>query len=122
MKPRKIRHENVPKYVLLIALGIALSVGAIMAQGFAGSSRLIKYDLRKPPPLALPQAYELAVGELGDVTNRFHCVSATCLNGTNRWSTTWVFTFSNTNGDHADVKVHFIGTVRIDPESAALLK
>jgi hypothetical protein len=118
----KTKHENTLQCSLLVALAIMISVGAIMAQGWAGSNYLRDHDMRKPPPLALPVAYKLALGQLGDVTNRFHCVSATCLTGTNLWSNGWVFTFSNTNGDHAQVNVYFTGTLGIDPKSRTLLR
>ena len=80
------------------------------------------YDFKKAPPLALPVAYALALRRIGPATNRFHCVTATCLERSNNWSTGWTFEFSSTNAQHATVKVFFNTRVWLDPQTAALLK
>src|SRR6266481_9583344 len=91
-------------FAFIGALVFAACAGLVFAQGWTGSSRPLVYDSKRPPPLTLPEAYAAAVARVGYATNRFHCVSATCLDSSNKPSTGWVFGFSNTNGDRAGVK------------------
>ena len=95
-------------------------MGGLFAQSILGSGgrRWTKYQTYGPkdrPPLALTEAYTLAVARLGPATNRFHCISASVLEmgGTNGW-TGWTFWFSNTNGDRASMWVFFDGGVTCD--------
>ena len=53
------------------------------------------YDKSKPPTLALPAAYQLAISALGSATNQFHCVSATISQEIS--APAWYFTFCSTN-------------------------
>lgn len=64
-------------------------------------------------PLALPEAYSLAVAHVGAATNRLWCVSASCLEEAKSFSfvTRWTFGFSNTNGEITRVIVFFDKTV-----------
>jgi hypothetical protein len=82
------------------------------------------HDAKVPPPASLPGAYAVALARLGDATNRFHCVNATCLEKTPFDLPGWSFTFSNTNGETARVEYYFL-TKRVeihDAKTAALLK
>jgi len=109
---------------LLFALAIflvCLVSGLLFAQGYSGSSRHLSLDPKKPLPLTLPDAYVIAVKRIGAATNRFHCVTATCLDATNQWSTGWTFSFSNTNSGQVTVKVFFNKEIWIDMNSSALL-
>ena len=45
-----------------------------------------------------------------------------CVENSNQWPTGWTFEFSNTNGQHARVKILFNTEMSIDPQSAELLK
>jgi hypothetical protein len=103
-------------------LPAASAVGFVFAQGWSGNSHLPTFDSKKRPPLALPQAYAVAERHIGPATNRFFCVTATCVDSTNTVSTGWSFGFSDTNGSHATVKVLFNTEVWIDEHSATLLK
>src|ERR1043166_8031312 len=91
---------------MLTFLGVALCAGIVFAQGFSGSSQHPSYDVKKPLPLSLPEAYALAMFKLGDATNTFHCVTATCL-GTGGRSKGWTFGFSSTNAEPLSIKVFF---------------
>jgi hypothetical protein len=73
-------------------------------------------DGRIPPPLNLDAAYGKAIHELGEETNRFHCVSATCLQWLTRLGSSeepkgttvgWTFVFLDTNGAPKNVYVYF---------------
>jgi len=74
----------------------------------------MSYDLGDPPPLTLSQAYPLAMSHLGAATNRFYCVTASCLEITNFGNTGWLFSFSNTNRQRGRVMVFFDKEVEID--------
>jgi hypothetical protein len=89
------------------AILVALGGGFLFAQGFSGSSVHPKYDFRGPPPLEISKAYALAIARLGGATNRFYCVTASCVEPSNHWSSGWTFGFSNTNGRIAHVRVLF---------------
>jgi hypothetical protein len=117
------------KRVSLVLLATGLAVGllaqSIITSGGVRWAQPQSYDSKTPPPLALPEAYALALGNLAwapGATNRFHCISASCLelSNSNGW-TGWTFWFSNTNGDRASVVVFFDGGVTADAGSAKLL-
>jgi hypothetical protein len=101
---------------------VALTAGLVFAQGPSGSSHHSGFDLKMPPPLALPQAYTLATMRLGPATNSFFCISATCAEPANFTSRGWTFGFSNTNRQIVQVKVFFDKDVYIDPQDSELLK
>ncbi len=105
-------------------VGCLFGMGAVLvfSQGVSGSNHLYNYDLQRPLPLTLQDAYALAVEQLGSATNQFYCVSASCTNGTNRFSSGWTFTFANTNGVRASLKVSFTKVILLSPADAALLK
>jgi hypothetical protein len=72
------------------------------------------YGGSSPPPLVLSEAYTKALAALGDATNHFYCLSATCLNPLPSISGTvggfdkgWMFEFANTNGAFKRVHVFF---------------
>ena len=76
---------------------------------------------RRPPLLSLPEAYTLALSELGVVSNRYCCVAANCMNdlprtqtGTIHGTNGWTFGFSNPNGDRIRIFVHFDKATEID--------
>ena len=107
---------------LLGACLLAGCAGMLLGQGFSGGSHHSSYDPRKPLPLAMPDAYALATDHIGAATNRFHCVSATCLEVGNQRTTGWSFAFLNADGQQADVKVFLDKAVWLDARSSALLK
>ncbi len=101
--------------VCLVTIGGA---GLLVAQSIvmSGGNRLSPfqtYDPKTRPPLTLPEAYPLAVAKLDTTavrlgtTNRFYCVTASCLEMTNHGFTGWTFGFSNTNGQRIRVSVFF---------------
>jgi hypothetical protein len=95
----------------------------LLAQGQTGSSYHPAYDINKPPPINLVEAYGLAAQHLGEATNRVHCVTATCHDRDGSRSAAWTFEFSNTNGHRANVKVFFSDkSVWIDPNTVSALK
>jgi hypothetical protein len=67
------------------------------------------------------EAYAAATALMGTATNRFYCVSASCLGNT---LPGWIFSFSNTNGEMAHIEYYFGGKfARVpDANSEALLK
>ena len=99
--------------IFLFFAGIA-ATGLLLAQGKIASpnpsrmsSNPMTYDPKSPPPVSLPEAYALALGHIGAATNRFHCVTASCLERTNSGWAGWVFTFGNTNNQRARVVVFY---------------
>ena len=123
-RDHRLQHAVYPtvSQVLIGTLILVASAALIFAQGFTGSSHHPVYDSQKPIPMALPEAYALAVTHVGIATNRFHCIAASCRESTSQWSTGWIFEFSDTNGIHAKVKVFFNKDVWADTNSAALLR
>ena len=101
---------------------VALTAGLVFAQGLSGSSSHPGSDQKRPPPLALSEAYALATARLGSATNRLFCVSATCVEPPTFMTTGWTFGFSDTNGQIAKVKVFFDKIVYIDPRITEPLK
>jgi len=99
---------------------LAMLAGLAFAQGriFGGPGK--PYDPKTPPPLALNEAYRLALTRIGEVTNRFYCVSASCLEKTLPEQAGWVFFFSNTNGDRARVEVYFHNKGAHIPDAASV--
>src|SRR5271170_6299018 len=111
------------KHIAITFLATAAAISLVFAQGFVGNSHHAAFDSKKPPPLALPEAYALAAARIGTATNRFYCVSASWLGKPGEWSKRWTFGFSNTNGEIAKVEVFFSDyQVFIDTNSAELLK
>jgi hypothetical protein len=98
------------------------AINPLFGQGETGSSHHPTYDTRQPLLLSLTEAYGLALAKIGTATNQVHCVSATCLQKDNLRSSGWTFTFSNTKGDCATVKVFFNKDVWIDPSTSMALK
>jgi hypothetical protein len=105
---------------LLLFLAVAAAVaGVLLAQSIIDGKRMDgrpwSYDPKTVPPLALPEAFAMAVHHIGKATNRFHCVAASCLEMTNDGFTGWTFRFSDTNGQRGRVNVYFdrkVETVR----------
>jgi hypothetical protein len=81
----------------------ALAVVALVAVMFAGDA---VYDAKRPPRVSLPSAYGQAVGALGGLTNRYHCVGAG-LTTTFSSDGGWLFSFCSTNGKPKSVIVPF---------------
>ena len=108
--------------VLLVIVG-----GFLVAQGIYSISgnpdrQPRRYDPKTPPPLGLPQAYELAMEYVKNATNQFWCVAASCQADWGLGTMThWEMGFSNTNGDHTNVLVFFDKTV-VRRNGAALVK
>jgi hypothetical protein len=98
---------NSPLWLAAFTL-FAIATGSILfAQGhiFSGPGR--PYDPKTRPQTEIQAAYLLAVARVGPATNRFYCVSASCLEKTLPSYAGWVFLFANTNGDRARVEVYF---------------
>ena len=107
------------KKALLIVTLISIVTGLLLAQSIIDGRRVFgrpwSYDPRTNPPLALPEAYSMALAHIGSATNQFHCVSASCIEMTNNGWTGWTFAFWNTNGQRGRVNVYFdkkVETVR----------
>lgn len=122
--------QNVPVSTLIKLVSVSLAVGTAVYVTFAQSTimsggnrwtAIQSYDGRTPPPLTLPQAYEIALVRLGESTNRFYCLTASCVEMTNRGFTGWTFLFSNTNAQHARVDVYFDKATHINPQGEAVL-
>jgi hypothetical protein len=102
------------------ALAVLFGVTLVFGQGLIISggrrwSRIQEYDPKTRPPLSLPEAYTLALDNLAADTNRFHCVTASCVESTNKGFTGWMFRFADTNGQRLPVMVFFDGWVhRVD--------
>jgi hypothetical protein len=104
---------------------IAVAIG-LLGQGKTGShdNRVYTspYDPKTRPPVAVPEAYERALRYLGAATNRFYCVSTTCLELGRSGYPAWKFSFSDTNGESAYLEVTFDKEVYPDPRTDMLLK
>jgi hypothetical protein len=112
---------------LLFASLSALSLTMVFGQGklSLGGNHWQKYwgwSTNAPPPLPLPEAYQLALAHVGDASNRFFCVSATTLDMTDFHFRGWAFTFSSTNGLNARVEVSFDKEIRVDARSEHLIR
>ncbi len=95
--------------------------GLVLAQRVVEPNYAPTYGGSTPPRVGLERAYALAIARVGDATNRFWCVSASCVEDES-WR--WVFWFSNSNGQRARVDVAFAAkeATVMDSKSAALLK
>ena len=114
------------RHLVVLCLALALTVTLIFAQGTitSGGNRwtpIQSYDGKTPPPVAMPEAYAIALKRIGVATNRFYCVTASCLEITNHGFTGWTFRFSNTNAQRVRVDVFFDKEVRIDNQSSEIL-
>jgi hypothetical protein len=73
------------------------------------------FDGKTPPPIKLGEAYKKMLSSLGDTTNQYYCVSATCLNSlpsvyigsTGEYHQGWTFTLSSSNGISKNVYIYF---------------
>jgi hypothetical protein len=117
--------RHLMKRTLLVAPVVgSMAACLVVAQGRLGSnlssmsSNPITYDPKFPPPLALPDAYALAVSHMGSSTNSFHCVTASALERTNSGWAGWTFLFSNTNNDHTRVVVFYDKRAWTDPQNS----
>ncbi len=108
------------KFLTAFILVLLIAARAAFAQGLSGSSVHPGFDPKRPPPLALPEAYALANARLASATNGFFCVSATCVEPPTCMTSGWRFVFSNTNGEVAQVKVFFNKDVYIAPHDTEL--
>lgn len=99
---------------------ITFSQGTIMS-GNTRWTPVQTYDGKIPPPLPLSEAYEIALGRLGKATNRFYCLTASCMEMTNRGFTGWTFWFANTNAQRARVDVYFDKATNLSPQSEQIL-
>jgi hypothetical protein len=98
------------KSILIALLAIIAISGFLFAQGLAGSNRgpggyLGIYEGGTPPPVSLPEAYDLALAHIGPASNSFYCVRASCVDTNGHRG--WTFTFANTNGQRGRVIVYF---------------
>ena len=100
------------KSMLLALFAIVAVTGWLFAQGRAGSNPgdpswpyLGIYDGGTPPPVSLPEAYEIALTHIGSASNSFYCLSASCV--ADKGHRGWTFTFGNTNGQRGRVIVYF---------------
>jgi hypothetical protein len=85
--------------VLIVAVGIAYALSPI-------------FDHKKIPPMALPDAYRIAMIALGSATNQFHCSGASFqLNPPQKDQ--WEFYFFNTNGIPKTILVCGDGSSRV---------
>jgi hypothetical protein len=128
MKTKFLQNTRATTLIKLAFGWLAISTAACLtfSQGTvtSGENRwtaVQSYDGKTPPPLALPEAYEIALGRLGEATNRFYCLTASCLEMTNRGFTGWTFWFSNTNAQRARVDVFFDKATRLGPQSEEVL-
>jgi hypothetical protein len=108
------------KTILIALLAIIVVSGLLFAQGLTvpGSNRdprggtnrisggyLGIYEGNTPPPVSLPEAYDLALAHIGPASNSFYCVRASCVDTNGHRG--WTFTFANTNGQRGRVIVYF---------------
>jgi hypothetical protein len=111
------------KTILILFFAVLAATGLLLAQGqvnvssrWWGSSDSRPYNCRFPPSIALPEAYTLALAHIGAATNRFHCLTASCLESTNSGLAGWTFSFSNTNNQRARVVVFYDKKVWTDSQ------
>ena len=87
------------RFTLIFGMVTLLAAGVAFA-------RLHSYDETKPPHLALPDAYSLAMQAMGGKTNQFYCLGGdVLLSGSPDGE--WLFTFSSTNNLKKYVFVFF---------------
>ena len=107
---------------LLFPILVGAGSSLLFAQGLVISGGGKPYDPKAPPAISLPEAYAMVTARMGTATNRFYCVSASCLETMHYAG--WTFGFSNTNGERATIKVFFDSRIVhiADARSEALLK
>src|SRR5437868_6703603 len=113
--------------ILLVSFAVVTTL-FVMAQGndfvYPNASENLGFrtphSITNTPPIDLPTAYNMALRYVAEVTNRFYCVSASCLELKGEMQG-WTFCYANTNGARAFVDVSFENSVRIRPESAKIL-
>lgn len=99
--------------ILFTIIAMAITAGIAFGQGLVGSGDYNyrkdtgPYDIRTSPPVGLTEAYAMATKHMGSATNRYYCVSASCLNKGLSGSAGWTFWFSNTNGQRCSLEVTF---------------
>jgi hypothetical protein len=108
--------DDKTRFIVFIAVAALLSVTLLFGQSIvmtAGRrwSQYQDYDPKTRPPLPLSEAYALALNNLAAETNRFHCVTASCVESTNKGFTGWMFRFADTNDQRLGVMVFFDGLV-----------
>jgi hypothetical protein len=117
------------KYIIITIITALAATCLLFGQGISGSNPGFgfgvpmdpPYDAKKLPQLTLTDAYAMSLERIGTATNRFYCVSASCLEKTKSGWPGWTFSFSNTNGRVAHVEVFFRKATYVDPESAGIL-
>ncbi len=101
--------NNQIKKRYVVGLGILICAGALFAN--IGPW----YDNSKTPGILLPDAYKLALGALGSLSNQFHCVDAKI---DTRFSPDgeWYFTFCSTNAKARPewVTIEFTGKTHVE--------
>ena len=106
------------KYIILIAIGM-VATSLLLAQGPVISNPRVptnypSYDPNtSAPPIGLSTAYALAQRAIGNGTNTFYCVSASCIGINNAGAAGWRFTYANTNGQRGRVEVSFDGQASV---------
>jgi hypothetical protein len=120
--------KDVTSCIWWTVITLCVVTSLALGQGFSPSSNgahpLPPHDPKMPPSTSLLDAYASVLARISVATNRFHCVSATCLERTAFGLPGWSFTFSNTNGETARVEYDFKAKVAYIPDakSVALLK
>ena len=118
------------KRIVVGLVAATVATGLLVAQSFIGGGpprSAQPNPPRRPPLLSLPEAFTLAMSQLGAVSNRYYCVAANCMNdlprieaGANHGSKGWTFGFSNSDGDRVRIFVFFDKTTGIDAVSGVL--
>jgi hypothetical protein len=114
-------------HIIKIALATIAGTGLLFAQGLNPPGGdwhhfTSPYDPKTPPPLGLAEAYNLALKFLGPATNRFYCVSTSCMDKGGSGFPGWTFWLSSTNGQRAYVEVSFDKEVGADSKTLEILR
>lgn len=103
------------KLILNLFIPLAFTCAILADANFVEKPAPPPYDKKTPPAISLSDAYVLALSNVGQKTNEYYCIRASCLEPISGFSSAggglnrqgWMFEFSNTNSQVKRIAVFF---------------